>query len=525
MLAASVRILSKPAKLSKPIGLSFERRGPGTLNPLFLKYRETVLGYKKTSKKDLPQWTKGSLQDFVERLPYHWQTTGIFTTQRSKTSWLLVKSLHYGSMAMQTWDIVGSMQGGRHFLQGLQLALHSIWVTEMRWQYASTWGRGRSGPISSGGGHCSTAPVVPRKTSLLWRCWHVDASWRCCATGATVWRWTWLDWWHFIWKYDVSEQGCQAWRWSRQCQFAWTTATDWACGHRARCCFAFFSVHRLLAFARSINTLLHAGYCRLINAVVNSSILVRRWTKRGRAIGGARCCFARAGFWCHAATWVESWWRSLRTCFRAQQPHEGTQLSLRPKRATTWTWWTPTTRQHCRPSWDWTFVCLVFMACLKTPYLLTRSAWARVLCALAREGRCCQCNLVEEKQTCGKGITWLQPYREALFSPASSNIATRILPISFLLWGNIKRPWCLQLMWRTPPWQLSKSNPHGLGAPMQVEPRFATSVLAEFYQVNVMVAFSGTKIWWSFSKAAAWKWPRMRPTRPYCAQPKVIVWC
>ena len=38
MLAASVRILSKPAKLSKPMGLSFDLRGPGTLNPLFLKF-------------------------------------------------------------------------------------------------------------------------------------------------------------------------------------------------------------------------------------------------------------------------------------------------------------------------------------------------------------------------------------------------------------------------------------------------------------------------------------------------------
>jgi len=39
MLAASVRILSRPAKLSKPIGFSFDLRGPGTLNPLFLKFQ------------------------------------------------------------------------------------------------------------------------------------------------------------------------------------------------------------------------------------------------------------------------------------------------------------------------------------------------------------------------------------------------------------------------------------------------------------------------------------------------------
>ena len=37
-----------------------------------------------------------------------------------------------------------------------------------------------------------------------------------------------------------------------------------------------FSVHRLLAFARSINTLLHAACCPLIKAAVNSAILVKR---------------------------------------------------------------------------------------------------------------------------------------------------------------------------------------------------------------------------------------------------------
>ena len=36
---------------------------------------------------------------------------------------------------------------------------------------------------------------------------------------------------------------------------------------------AFFSVHRLSAFARSINTLLHAAYCQLIRAGINSTIL------------------------------------------------------------------------------------------------------------------------------------------------------------------------------------------------------------------------------------------------------------
>ena len=47
-----------------------------------------------------------------------------------------------------------------------------------------------------------------------------------------------------------------------------------------------FSVHRLLAFGRSINTLLYAACCPLIEAVVNSAILLKRWTKRGRTVGG-----------------------------------------------------------------------------------------------------------------------------------------------------------------------------------------------------------------------------------------------
>ena len=39
MFATSVRILSKPVNLFKPIGLSFARRGPDTLHPLFLKFQ------------------------------------------------------------------------------------------------------------------------------------------------------------------------------------------------------------------------------------------------------------------------------------------------------------------------------------------------------------------------------------------------------------------------------------------------------------------------------------------------------
>ena len=46
--------------------------------------------------------------------------------------------------------------------------------------------------------------------------------------------------------------------------------------HVLNSCVDFFSVHRLLAFARSINTLLHAACCPLIKAVENSVILVKR---------------------------------------------------------------------------------------------------------------------------------------------------------------------------------------------------------------------------------------------------------
>ena len=39
MLADSVRILSSPARLSKPMGFALDLSGPGTLNPLFLKFQ------------------------------------------------------------------------------------------------------------------------------------------------------------------------------------------------------------------------------------------------------------------------------------------------------------------------------------------------------------------------------------------------------------------------------------------------------------------------------------------------------
>jgi hypothetical protein len=44
MLAASMRILSKPAHLSKPTSLSFARRSPGTVNPLCLNRQSSFSG-------------------------------------------------------------------------------------------------------------------------------------------------------------------------------------------------------------------------------------------------------------------------------------------------------------------------------------------------------------------------------------------------------------------------------------------------------------------------------------------------
>ena len=49
------------------------------------------------------------------------------------------------------------------------------------------------------------------------------------------------------------------------------------------------------------------------------------------------------------------------------------------------------------------------------------------------------------------------------------------------------------------------------------------TALAEFCQDNVMVAFCGTKTWWSFSATQVWRWPRMRPTHRCYVQPKVTV--
>ena len=71
-----------------------------------------------------------------------------------------------------------------------------------------------------------------------------------------------------------------------------------------------------------------------------------------------------------------------------------------------------------------------------------------VCCRFLPDAKCLSTRFVrtwrEKKDDAGNAIwlrrsrlvareyTWLQPDREALFSPASSNIATRILPICFL---------------------------------------------------------------------------------------------
>ena len=197
----------------------------------------------------------------------------------------------------------------------------------------------------------------------------------------------------------------------------------------------------------------------------------------------------------------------LMNLFQSSATHEGTQLSLQPTRATTWTWWTSTTGQHCRSSWDWTFV---WSSCLTWRH---PTCWCEVpehtFCAhlAQKEGRCWQCNRVEEKQTCGKGIHLVATRQRSLVLTGFIQHCNQDLAHLFSYFeGNIKRFWCLQLMWRMPSWQLSKSNPYVSGALTQVEPRFPT-VLAEFCQVNVMVAFSGTKIYCQDPFIAAMFWP------------------
>ena len=66
-----------------------------------------------------------------------------------------------------------------------------------------------------------------------------------------------------------------------------TDLPQWRCqkGDQNWTLQGFFSVHRLSAFARSINTLLHAAYCLFIRAEMNSTIL-KGWFKRSRTVGG-----------------------------------------------------------------------------------------------------------------------------------------------------------------------------------------------------------------------------------------------
>ena len=112
---------------------SYERTTGRFYSGKVAMYGETVFGYLKTSLKGLPQWTKGIWLSKTMSNDCHiiGTPTGIFTTRsirRLPDSFnlnCLVKSLHHhGSMGMQTWDIVWSIQRGHHFLHGLQLALH-----------------------------------------------------------------------------------------------------------------------------------------------------------------------------------------------------------------------------------------------------------------------------------------------------------------------------------------------------------------------------------------------------------------
>jgi hypothetical protein len=61
MLAASVRILSKPAHLSKPTSLSFARRSPGTVNPLFLNCQSFFSLVFEAVQQVGARWTANSV--------------------------------------------------------------------------------------------------------------------------------------------------------------------------------------------------------------------------------------------------------------------------------------------------------------------------------------------------------------------------------------------------------------------------------------------------------------------------------
>ena len=438
----------------------------------------------------------------------------------------LVKSLHHhGSMVMQTWDIVWSIQKGHHFHQGLQLALHSIWVTEMRWQYVTMQG------------HIHMRMWMPRLYQLRW---------------GTPWYPQQMS------LVSNNRSTCKVMKHQQQLVL---------CLNKAR--LQHHLMHRDLANAmqnmrtevgiQSVFTLkpltlrcLMEMLChrhRSLKLDVIWGLMIhhlKTWCLPTRLpsmamVPAVSICWDncdRSSIWtlnpmlfyrnrilmsCCNMSWIlmkihMNLFRSSATAWKNSafhMVHESHSLNL--MNFNDWTALQTKLRLN---------VCLVFMSYLKTPYLLTRSALAHVLCALGEKRRTMLATRSgwEEADLWQGNILGCSPTEKPCSHRLPPTLQQESCPFVFLLWGNIKELWCLQLMWRMPSWQLRKSSPHVSGALTQVEPQFPT-VLAEFCQVNVMVASYGTKIWWSFSKVAAWRWLRMKPTRQCCAQPKVIVWC
>ena len=79
--------------------------------------------------------------------------------------------------------------------------------------------------------------------------------------------------------------------------------------------------------------------------------------------------------------------------------------------------------------------------------------------------------------------TWLRPGHEALFSPASSNIATRILPICFLGWREHQETLMLAIDVKDAFLTVEQEQPTRVKCKLQMGPPSHTA-LAEFCQVK-----------------------------------------
>ena len=121
--------------------------------------------------------------------------------------------------------------------------------------------------------------------------------------------------------------------------------------------------------------------------------------------------------------------------------------------------------------------------------------------------------------------TWLQPDREALFSPASSNIATRILPICFLALREHQETLMLAIdvkdafltVEQEQPTQVKCTAADGTSISYSLGQGFARTARWQF-----TLAQGFGEISWEFQFEDGWKW-----SLPIDAALKqgVIVWC